>query len=60
MIIWGYYEYKGLIFYPNDNTVSENRKCDLLLKVKIRKYCGIKEIMKLAKRYGEVKKIKMD
>ena len=28
--------------------------------MKTRKYCGIEEIMKLAKKYSEVKKMKMD
>ena len=28
--------------------------------MKTRKYCGIEEIMKLAKKYGEMKKTKMD
>ena len=47
-------------FDYNETIVSEKskeRKCELLLKVKTRKYY---EMMKLVKKCGEVKKMKMD
>ena len=35
-MFWDYYNYKKLVFYPipKKSMVSENRKCELLLKVK--------------------------
>ena len=39
-----------------ETTVYKNRKYQLLLKVKTRKYNRIEEIMKLAKQFGRVKK----
>ena len=38
-MFWVYYDYKGLNFTSKETTVSENRKCEVLLKVKPRRKC---------------------
>ena len=53
-------EWNNLVFPQKETTVCVNRKFELLLKVETSKYYRIEEMMKLAKKYGEMKKTKMD
>ena len=43
--------------YQKKTKANKNRNCELILKIKTSKQYGIEEMIKLAKKYGEIMKM---
>ena len=64
-----YFDYTGPISPPKEITEKESpglgnksikEKHEILIKIKTKEWCGNEELMEIARKYGKVKRLKMD